>query len=483
MKIYLLLFLLFFGNAVLGQSYITRDIKSFGAKGDGKTNDHEAFQRAAAFFNARGGNGKLVISKGTYIVGKQVFNRNTTSIPVYQGSDVLGFEGIKNLTIIGQPGNKIKFKKGLFFGAFDPKTGKPYKHSEGFFAKTPYLAVIGHAIYLHKCTNITIQDVELDGNNSEIVLGGTYGDTGYQVPHSGIFVLNSRKVTVNKVYSHHFGQDGIMIGNETGESPVKDEIVLSNSVFEFNSRQGFSWIGGNDMLVVNCKFNHTGMGKFKSAPSAGVDIEAERGTIRNGKFIKCEFINNAGVGMVADSGPSSNCLFTDCLFWGVNTWSVWINKPSFKIVNSKIYGSFVHGYDAQTDAEATIFQSCHFEDKPYQGKEPFGNFLIETNGKRRVRFDNCTMIANKKKIVWMESNPAWKPEEKYQLNNCRLVFKGGIIPADKWVSLTRNIRYKNCSFEMYHPNAENYFFNGIGADYNVDLGGNKYIVNSKERKF
>jgi hypothetical protein len=92
------------------------------------------------------------------------------------------------------------------------------------------------------------------------------------------------------------------------------------------------------------------------------------------------------------------------------------------------------------------------------------------------------MIAHKKKIIWMESNPAWKPEEKYQLNNCRLVFMGGIEPSGRWVSLTRNIRYKNCTFEMHHPNADKFYFNGIGEKYNVDLGGNKYLVNNKERK-
>ncbi|MDQ3276821.1 MAG: glycoside hydrolase family 55 protein [Bacteroidota bacterium] len=483
MKQFLLPFLFFFSLPAFSQSFVTRDIRSFGAKGDGKTSDHEAFQRAAAFFNARGGNGELVISKGVYLVGKQVFNRNTTTLPVYNGTDVLSLENVKNLTITGQPGSKIKFRKGLFYGAFDPATGKAYKHNEGFFAKPPYLAIIGHAIALNNCSDVTIQNLELDGNNGEIVLGGTYGDTGYQIPHTGIFVLNSRKVTVNKVHSHHFGQDGIMIGNATGDSKVKDEVVLSNSVFEYNSRQGFSWIGGNDLNVINCKFNHTGRGKFSSAPSAGVDIEAEVGSLKNGRFISCEFINNAGAGLVADSGPSSDCTFTNCVFWGVTNWSVWVNKPGFRFIDSKIYGAFVHGYDALKDVEATVFTSCHFEDKPYNGKEPFGNFLIETNYKRRVRFDNCTMIANKKKLVWMESNPAWKPEEKYQLNNCRLVFKGGGVPPEgNWVSLTRNIRYKNCVFEIQHPTAEKFYFNGIGENYNVDLGGNKYVVNNKERK-
>jgi hypothetical protein len=261
-------------------------------------------------------------------------------------------------------------------------------------------------------------------------------------------VVNSRKLTVNNIYSHHFGQDGIMIGNDSGNKKEKDEIVLKNSVFEYNARQGFSWIGGNDLTAENCKFNHTGKGKFASSPSAGVDIESEVGPILNGKFNKCEFINNAGCGLVADSGPSSQIRFTDCTFWGVTNWSVWINKPAYTITNSRIYGSFVHGFDAPIDDEATRFIDCHFEDKPYQGKEPFGGFLIETNGKRRVSFINCTMVANKKKVMWMEGSPNWKPEEKYQLANCKLLFKGNFLPAGNWVAVTRSLQFRNSTFEI-----------------------------------
>lgn len=39
------------------QTYLVHDIKSFGAKGNGLTNYHDVFQRAAAFSNARGGHG------------------------------------------------------------------------------------------------------------------------------------------------------------------------------------------------------------------------------------------------------------------------------------------------------------------------------------------------------------------------------------------------------------------------------------------
>ncbi|MBB1285631.1 right-handed parallel beta-helix repeat-containing protein [Flavisolibacter sp. BT320] len=480
MKLYLLLILSFFTYSGFSQAFVTRDIKSFGAKGDGKTNDHEAFQKAAAFFNARSGNGKLQIPKGIYIIGKQEYNTKDSSKPVYEGSNTLGFNKVSNFTVEGVEGTVLRYRKGLKFGAFSPGSGKPFLHGKNYFVNRGNLAWIGNALYFTNCNKITITNLELDGNSDGIVLGGVFGDVGYQVQHNGIYIINSKKITIQNIKAHHFGLDGIQVSNETGENKEPDAILLKNCEFSYNARQGLSWVGGNSLDAINCKFNHTGRGKFFSMPGAGVDIEAEVGIIKNGNFISCEFINNVGTGLVADTGPSSDCTFSNCIFWGVTNWSIWINKPGFKVIDSKIYGSFVHGFDAKTNQQATVFINCLFEDKPYQGKEPYGTFLIETNYKRRVRFENCTMIAHKKKIVWMGSDPAWKPEEKYQLYNCRLVFMGGIYPEGNWVSITRNIRYKNCTFEIYHPKGESFYFNGIGENYNVDLGGNKFFINKKE---
>src|SRR5258705_12123316 len=90
-------FLLFF--VAQSQTRVVKDIKSFGAKGDGKNNDQAAFQKAADYFNKRGGNGKLIISKGTYIVGKQSFTGGKQNQLAYTGEDVMHFKNINNLNI------------------------------------------------------------------------------------------------------------------------------------------------------------------------------------------------------------------------------------------------------------------------------------------------------------------------------------------------------------------------------------------------
>lgn len=476
MKTTLLSIILLVGVTVHSQTFVTRDIKSFGAKGDGKNNDHEAFQKAAAFFNARGGNGKLVISKGTYIVGKQTFNKNTTSKPVYEGVDVLYLSGVKNVTIEGVSGSVIRYTNGLRFGSFDPKNGKAFKPQGTYFTDPTYSATAGSFINVVGSQGIQIKSLELNGNSGSMIVGGFWGDLGIQLTHNGVRIENSQKVTVSNIYVHHFGLDGIYIANKTNSKP--DQIIVHNVVSEYNARQGLSWVGGNDLTVTDSKFNHTGRGKFLSAPAAGVDIEASHGPISNGKFINCQFINNAGNGMVADQGPSRDCIFIDCLFWGTSNWSAWVQRPGFIFKNATFHGSFVHGFNAENDKDATQFYDCLFEDKAYEGKKAFGTYLIESNYVKRMRFDNCRFVGNEKKLAWLDAAGNWKEEEKYQLNNCHFIFKGAhLVPTD-FVSVTRNVRYKNCTFELQHPDAKNkrYYFVGLNEKSSIDLGGNKMVL-------
>ena len=100
-KLTILIFLLL---PVVGfnQNFIIKNIHSFGAKGDGKTNDHDAFVKAANYFNNRGGNGKLIIPKGTYIVGKQEYYAGKNGKPAYLGVDLLHFKNVNNLSVEGK---------------------------------------------------------------------------------------------------------------------------------------------------------------------------------------------------------------------------------------------------------------------------------------------------------------------------------------------------------------------------------------------
>ncbi|MEO6454085.1 MAG: right-handed parallel beta-helix repeat-containing protein, partial [Ginsengibacter sp.] len=214
-----------------------------------------------------------------------------------------------------------------------------------------------------------------------------------------------------------------------------------------------------------------------SAPSAGIDIEAEVGPIRNGIFTNCEFINNAGAGVVASAGDSENCIFTDCTFWGVTNWSIWVTKPAFTFKGCNIYGAIVHGYNSPDDKNATKFIRCIFEDKPYQGKEAYGNFLVETNNVKRMSFTDCKFIANKKRLYWISIDPAIKPEERYQFSNCLFVLNNADDSTGVMIGLLKGAVLKNCSFTFKNPELKKkgLSFLRFKEGDNIDYGGNKTI--------
>jgi hypothetical protein len=460
------------------QTYIVKNIKSFGAKGDGKTSDQAAFKMASEFFNKRGGNGKLIIPKGIYLVGNQVFTGGQLNKPAYLGEDVLHFTNIKNFTIKGSDDAILKYINGVRIGTFSPKTGEVYNHGNTTFTDRTYAAIPGMCIIIENGQNIQISNLTLDGNSKNMIVGGIYGDKGWQLPHYGIFIMNSRNVMVNTINAHHFGLDGICVSNKVATSP--DSISITNSTFEYNSRQGLSWVGGNQLYVKNCKFNHTGRGKFYSSPGAGLDIEGEVGPIRNGVFDHCEFINNIGLGMGADSGDSGDCTFNDCTFWGSTNFSLWVTKPNFTFTRCNIYGSAARGYSSPDIKNATKFFECLFEDKPYNGQPPYGKYLVESNESKRMNFSNCTFVTNTKKICWLASPNTFSDEEKYQLNNCKFIIRNSNLPQNDFVGITRGVIAKNCTFTFTDSaKKKGYNFGETDPATSAGFSGTKIIYEVK----
>lgn len=437
---------------VQGQSYVTKSVKEFGAQGNGKANDTEAFQKAATFFNNRGGQGKLIIPKGTYLVGRQVFSKGDRKKNAYAGANILHFKNCNNLLVEAAAGATVSYAPGLRLGAFEPGSGKAYRHSTPNFLDQAFAAIIGYCVYLEKCSDVTVKNLRLYGNNKTIEFGGNFNDKGIQLQHYGVFIQNSKRINLYNVYAGYFGLDGISIANPS--SKESDGISLRNCTFEYNSRMGLSWVGGNGLVAVNCQFNHSGKSKYVSPPGAGLDLEAEDGKVRNGFFDSCSFINNSGCGIVANSGDVADCQFRNCTIWGITQWATWITMPGFSFTGCRIYGSTVHGYNADADSEATRYIRCHFEDRPYNGQSVFGNYLAESDGVRRMLFDSCTFVANTKKLCWLSTPGKPQLAERIVVRNCNFVVKSAAFPEGDFVAILRGTLFTNNTIRFTQPIAE-----------------------------
>jgi hypothetical protein len=407
------LLLLVGGFRAVAQPTLHKDLKKdFGAVGDGRTNDQPAFARAADFFNERAkkpaGSGRAVLHlpAGTYLVGQP----GPGPLP-----DLLVLRGCRNLSIVGADSatTEIRYADGLYYGVFDPATHLPYEGPTAFFTASGWGRGVGTAIGLLGCDNVEVRRLRLNGNNSHLVVGGHWGDTGIQLGFDGIFVGDSRRIRLRELAVHHFGRDGIQVLNHLAKSvddPAQEGILLENSRFDYNGRQGLSITGVNGLRAINCSFSHTGrvvipaLGRpLYSNPGAGIDIEPEGGYAANVRIERCRLVDNAGQALVSDrygNGPptTQNIVLRDCLLWGVSNWSAWVRQTDFLFENCRIYGAFVTGC-ALADY-ATRFVGCTFEDRPYRGQPAYGQHLVYSNQEARaMSFTNCRFVGTRNYLL------------------------------------------------------------------------------------
>lgn len=338
--------------------------EQFGAKGDGRTNDTDAFAAMAAHINARGA-GEVVLRRTTYLVGRQVQAGRSGASYAFEPAPILELKGLSGPLIIRGNGAVLRCSPGLRYGTFDPVSGvatdRPLPYYSGGELASPYRAMIK----VEDCSGpIKISDIELDGDVERWVIGGGYGDTGRQIGASGLVLANNRGAEhIVRVYSHHHGLDGVIIDGFDGERPSYS--LFEDIRCEYNGRQGCSIVGGRRYQFRDCRFAHTGRSKVSSAPGAGVDIEAEAGKrVRDLKFVDCTFDDNAGCGMVAATGDSEGALFNRCTFVGSTSWSAWPNKPRIRFDECRFIGPVVNAHGNQDPAQATQFVGCVFRDDP-----------------------------------------------------------------------------------------------------------------------
>ena len=392
--------------------------KDFGAVGDGKANDQAAFQKAADFFNQRAKTAAgaapavLAIPKGVYLVGRQ----NPLG---GEGSDVLRLTGCRNLTIQGADSatTEIRYASGLRYGAFEPASQRPFEAPTAFFVDRKYAAIVGICLVLQNCENVAVTGLAINGNVGRAVVGGHWGDTGIQLNYDGIFVGDSRRITLRGLALHHLGRDGIQVLNHLAKSlddAQADNILLENLTSNYNGRQGLSVTGVSGLRAVNCSFSHTGrvvipaLGKaLFSNPGAGVDLEPENGFVKNVRLDNCRLLDNAGQALVSDRPggdhpeTTKNIVIANSLLWGTTNWSAWITQPDFLFTNCRIYGAFVHGARATRPADATRFVGCTFEDRPYRGQFAYGQAMFHSDGAARyMSFVNCRFVGTRSYLIW-----------------------------------------------------------------------------------
>lgn len=352
---------------------------------------------AAQEIQSRDG-GILEIPKGIYNVGKQTFAGSAGLGYAYQPSPMLVIDGCNQPVVIRGNGAVFRVVNGLRFGSFSPTTGLPIVTVPPYYVADS-TASIGQVIQITNCRSVTITDLELDGNINNQIIGGEWGDTGRQLSARGILDQENDNVLIENVYSHHHGLDGFETKRTvTSATTTVYPHTYTNCRSTYNGRQGVSWTGGNNLTMISCDLSHTGKnGVVYSAPGAGLDIEPETSLGKNGTFINCRFYDNAGVGMLASTGPSSDCAFYNCQMIGTTNWSGWAQSPAasgYRFHDCKIVGAWVWP-GGSTDPElAAKWFGCKFLMDP--AASPSGviySTRMELDSSTNVLYQGCAFYA------------------------------------------------------------------------------------------
>lgn len=417
-------------------------VLDFGADPSGNTNTTCAFLAASEFFNARHGNGTLYIPPGIYRVGSQNFNgTNPNGWHSYgkTGNDILCFDDCINLSIEGKIDgglvSKILFDDCLEYGLFDWISNERWILPTTPITLYTNIASPGTFLKATNCGNLSISNIDIDGNSTNLSYGGHYND-GIQVAACGIELNSCVHTSIISVEAHHFGRDGITIDdNLRGVNPLSNtNLMIRDSKFNWNGRCGCAWGGGRNAIISNTEFNYNSMGRFGSHESVGIDFEYTGGNpMEHFLFLNCKFEHNLYSGIECsfqNRNYVTDVTFRNCTFISsetnrsnYNSNSIIPGGKDFDFQRCNFYGAMHGGYndiDCQTcinddnlkfrDIPPSQSYGCYFSEE-YNHQNSYNSDVVDecstthyqihlwlvdfSIGASRALFENCVWETNK----------------------------------------------------------------------------------------
>lgn len=272
------------GKVSKGEKYL--NVKDFGAKGDGSTNDTVAIKNTVS----NGGN--IYIPEGTYMVDAT----NYINIP-------------SNTNIELHPKAVLKVI---------PTSIQEYL-----------------VFYMLNVENVSIKGGKLVGERYQHL--GTSGEYGH-----GIAIQNSKNIRIENITCVDFWGDGVFVDSSTDGLSVSKNISMVNVICDNNRRQGYSICGVNGLYMENCK----GINTNGISPQAGIDFEPHYVGVVNENITleSCEFSGNKGPQILVASFSDRSTLnvrINNCMFdaKGVGAYSAFIGglKGGNNVINSCVF--------------------------------------------------------------------------------------------------------------------------------------------------
>lgn len=284
-------------------TYKRVNVRDYGAKGDGVTDDSQAIIEAISALDINGS--ILEFPSGVYLHGDGVTTGlsyesetlNGQLIPLRTQSADVGrdirflFNSFKNLTIIGNNSTIV---------------------SNELNGETRNNAIF----HFQNCENLKVYDIKLDGNiETRKPILGDYDDGTGKIWRSNLNVLTCRNVYFKNVTSTHSMLDGIIAFSYNSDNSYNH--VYEECVCNYNYRQGLTLSSVNDVDVIRGEYSHNAT-IYGTLPKSGIDVEADADSSLNTNITGVTFKGNESNNLVL-SFRSTGIVVSDCKFYDGNT--------------------------------------------------------------------------------------------------------------------------------------------------------------------
>lgn len=223
------------------------NVRDFGAKGDGTTDDTAAIQAALDEASTLGV-ADVKIPRGTYKVSAKTADNNFyAALTVHGGQRLI----------------------------FDAATLQLTANGYDFYA----------VLNIHNVDNVTIEGgLTIIGDRETHT--ATTGESGH-----GIRIVNSHNIQVRDASIQYTWGDGVCVGGNGTMAEISKNVTLERIRTYKCSRNGLSIIEADGVVVRDCDFTYTD----RTDPQYGIDVEPNLGTATNITIENVRMLNN-GIG-------------------------------------------------------------------------------------------------------------------------------------------------------------------------------------------
>ncbi len=380
-----------------------------------------------------------------------------------------------NIEIVSLVGTTIRARAGYKHGSFDPVTGAALVPVLPFYEidkrAFPYTAMLE----FEGCSgSIRVRGFKLDGNIQNADVGGQWGDTGWQLPGSGIATIDcTGNLDISEdVESNFHPLDSYLIANRfmLSKSQRFAPVRMSGFKGRGSGRQGVSLVGGRGIVLENFSLTEAAKnGRVRANPASNIDIEPEAGayadniTLRNGELVDAD-----SNGLIMDSGRTMHVSAEMMRFVGTTGHAAWIGKAGYRSRDSRYVGVVRCLWPDNPDGPveegyAAEFFRDEFTDDPafsptgvVYGFGPSVAFADEP----QVRFRGC----------------------KWNMTSPELLY--GLLP-----DANPNAEYHSCLFKCPQPNSQTtgqfygktVVIGSLGSQVRGHMIHGRYIVNGVEQ--